>query len=67
MLNLVVWAFLMWSTCSFVSMINKRFGKDFAHAKFKLFTVLTVFSASFLIRATWDFYIKYHPDMRFEN
>ena len=66
-LNVVVWAALCWSTCSFVSMINKRFGRDFQNAKCKLFTVLFLFSMSFLIRATWDFYIKAHPDMKVEN
>ena len=48
-------------------MINKRFGKDFANAKIKLFTVLSVFSLSFLIRASWDFYIQFNADVKFEN
>ena len=62
-LNLTVWIFLCWSTCSFVSMINKRFGSDFSDAKCNLFTALALFSVSFLIRATWDLWIKWHPDM----
>ena len=66
-LNLIVWVFLALSTCSFVNMINRRFGKDFANAKCKLFSVLTVFSLSFLIRASWDFYIQYNPDLQFSN
>ena len=48
-------------------MINKRFGKEFAAAKFKLFTVLILFSASFLVRASWDIYIKFDPNMHFDN
>ena len=66
-LNVIVWVFLTLSTCSFVRMINKRFGRDFANAKCKLFSVLTVFSLSFLIRASWDFYIQFHPDKDFPN
>ena len=66
-LNLIVWGFLLWSTCSFVRLINRRFGKDFKNAKLKLFSVLTVFSFSFLIRATWDLYIRFNLNMDFKS
>ena len=48
-------------------MINKRFGSDFANAKCKLFVTLSLFSISFLIRASWDLWIKWHPDMDLQS
>ena len=56
-LNFVVWVMLLYATCTFVHMLNKRFGEqEFSGPKCKLRTFLSVFSLSFFVRGSWDFF-----------
>lgn len=56
--NLFVWFLLALTTCSFVSMLNKRFGEEhFRTHKCKLILFLSVFSLSFFVRGTYDLVI----------
>ena len=58
--NILVWFLLLLATCSFVSMLNKRFGEaEFSGPKCKLFFFLSVFSLSFFVRGTWDLFIHF--------
>ena len=58
--NIFVWFLLLLATCSFVSMLNKRFGEaEFTGPKCKLFAFLCVFSLSFFVRGTWDLIIHF--------
>ena len=67
LLNIFVWILLFLTTCSFVRMLNKRFGeKEFAGPKCKLFFFLCVFSLSFFIRGSWDLVVT-TTHLNFEN
>ena len=58
--TIVVWFLLTLATCSFVSMLNKRFGEaEFTGPKRKLLAFLCVFSLSFFVRGTWDLFIHF--------
>ena len=62
LLNIIVWVMLGFTTCTFVRMLNKRFGEDeFSGPKCKFFTFLFVFSLSFAVRGSWDLGIIIHP------
>jgi len=61
--NIIVWILLFAATCSFVRMLNKRFGeRKFSGPKCKFFIFLTVFSVSFLVRGTYDLAIFINDD-----
>ena len=63
MSNICVWLLLSLATCSFVRMLNKRFGEaEFSGPKCKLYIFLSVFSLSFFVRGTWDLYLYYSPN-----
>ena len=58
--NIFVWILLILATCSFVSMLNKRFGEaEFTGPKRKLIIYLCVFSLSFFVRGSYDLVIYF--------
>lgn len=64
-MNVAVWILLSVSTCSFVQMLNKRFGEEeFSGPKCRLIIFLAVFSLSFFIRGTWDLVITIKSDLK---
>ena len=66
--NIFVWLLLALATCSFISMLNKRFGEaEFSGPKCKLYVFLSVFSLSFFVRGTWDLIIHYEPTILGES
>ena len=56
------------ATCSFVSMLNKRFGEaEFSGPKCKLYIFLSVFSLSFFVRGAWDLFLHYSNVLWWDN
>jgi small neutral amino acid transporter SnatA (MarC family) len=60
-INVLLWAFLMYFSCTFITQLKRRFGKQYGRAIFKLTTILVIFSIAFLFRGTFNIVLHFFP------
>lgn len=51
----------MYFSCSFISLLKRRFGRQYGKAIFKLTTILVIFSVAFLFRGTFNILLHFFP------
>ena len=61
LINVLLWAFLMYFSCTFITQLKRRFGKQYGRAIFKLTTILVIFSIAFLFRGTFNIVLYFFP------